>query len=187
MITNIWENKENMSTVRGSLIAEVYDTDIYTIGGNASTTFLNINEKYNIINNAWSTKLNLLGFRYQIYSSINSSNIFVISGMEYDDSNIISNKNEYYDRLTDNWITKAVIITPRSRLTSLLVNGIIFYMNGTITIINEPSDINEAYMITTDTWIVRDNTASYKLYDVSNIIINVMYNTGGSNGIGVIY
>ena len=130
--TDLWVTKASMPTAREGLTCIAVNGEIYAIGGasrsgNNTFTFLGMVEKYDPVNNLWTTKSPMPTLRGEgLTSAVVNGKIYVIGGFNGSALSVV----EEYDPITDTWVTKASMPTARYHITSGVVAGKIYVIGG---------------------------------------------------------
>ncbi|MEK7397919.1 MAG: IPT/TIG domain-containing protein, partial [Candidatus Poribacteria bacterium] len=129
-VTDTWTKKADMPDSRWGLSSGVVDGKIYIFGGG-----INAIQMYDPITNIWTKKSNMLTPRQWIANSSPSVNgkIYVIGGWKYHDANTIGpgfSEVEEYNPVTDTWVSKPDMLTPRGSLGCSEINGKIYAIGG---------------------------------------------------------
>ena len=137
--TDTWSTKADMPTARGhGLSTSVVNGKIYAIGGSSRTgsfwTGVSTVEEYDPATDTWSTKADMPTTRTYHSTSVVDGKIYVVGGQVYHDRFVMSPTVEEYDPATDTWTTRADMIpTPRSSLSTSVVDGKIYVIGGSLT------------------------------------------------------
>ena len=135
--TNTWTRKRRMGTARFNLSTSVVDGKIYAIGGDASKPLLSIVEVYDPATDTWERKANMPTPRGGLTTSVVDGKIYAIGGNVRPREALLlfgqllrGTTVEVYDPKTDTWNKAKDMPTPRSNLSSRVVNGKIYAIGG---------------------------------------------------------
>jgi hypothetical protein len=185
-LNDSWTTKSPMPTPRWEPGAAVVDGKIYVIGGmsyNSSSGFsyYNVNEVYDPDLDTWTTKAPMPTPRYGLTLSVVDGKIYAIGGTsKYGYTSGLLTINEEYDPITDNWITKAPMPTPRFEMAAAVVSGKIYVVGGGQHSENDVGyDANEVYILSNDSWITRTPIPTARRGLAAGVINKRIYAVGG--------
>ena len=157
------EIKAKINPGRYGLAATVINEDVYIIGGSGSEGFLGKVEKYNVKDGAVVTLTdNLLRRRYHTAQSFDGK-IYIMGGVIAGPrrTQIETNRVERYDPKSNEVIELAPLPTPRSMPASILHNGKIYVIGGSI--FKDPELLEVSY----NEAAVIDYTGIVEIYDIA--------------------
>ncbi len=148
-----WVEKAPMPTARWALGAVNVNSEIYAMGGYASTGPSNSNESYNPTTNTWTIRPNLLtATSGPAVAAGNNGKIYVIGGS----FNSYINTVQEYDPSTNSWGYKSPMPTAREAPGIKGSDGKIYVIGGAVGAINGGccaiTNAVEVYDPATDTW-----------------------------------
>ncbi len=176
-----WTTLTPMPTVRRDFGVAVVDGKIYAIGG-YNGSYLSTNEMYDPITDTWTTKASMPIARKDFAIAVYQNKIYIIGGILQDIGR--TGLNQVYDPLTDTWENRTSMLTPRNGLCANVVNGKIYLIGGSRDVsnptINPPSEKNEVYDPTTDTWTTKAEIPIGVAYYATAVVDNKIYILGGA-------
>jgi hypothetical protein len=117
--------------------------------------------------------------RFSLGVTTYENKIYCIGGLS---NGIIVGTNEVYDVSSNSWETKALMPTPRDRITANLVNGKIYVIGGDTLDGTGVLSVNEVYDITTNTWTKKAPAPTQVAGYASVTTGNKIYIIGGYAG-----
>ena len=131
-ITDAWTSKAPMPTARALLTTAVLNNKIYAISGrssnqNFSISYVNSNEEYDPVTNAWNMRAQIPTARDSAAAAAANGKIYVFGGGFL---NAPFNTVEEYNPSTDTWATKAPMPTARFGLAAVTIGQYIYVMGG---------------------------------------------------------
>jgi len=145
--TDTWTRKADMPTPRGSLCTAVVNGKIYAIGGvtgmaGGGGSLVSVVEEYDPVTDTWTKKSAKMPTPRSIFSiSVVNGKIYAIGGEDrnMNVNNIVNpcgvSTVEEYDPIKDVWTKKADMPTKRCCLSTSAVNGKIYAIGGTDTLL----------------------------------------------------
>jgi N-acetylneuraminic acid mutarotase len=125
---DIWTQKADMPTARGSVSASVVNGKIYAIGGNRGAVELMTVEEYDPATNTWAKKDDMSVPRENYSTSALNGKIYTIGG--WNDADKTLALVEEYDPVTDTWAKKADMPIPTWGHSTCVVDGKIYVIGG---------------------------------------------------------
>ena len=166
-VSNSWTVEMAMPTARSGFAIAVYNGKIYVIGGTVGNGFVGNNEVYDPVTNTWETKASMPTPRSDLSANVVNDKIYLSAGKKY--SNTLpyfgeTNINEVYDPANDSWTAKASIPTAVIGYGSATINGKIYIVGGSQTIMSQQQSsiylgTNQVYDPQTDNWTSADKSA----------------------------
>ncbi|MDR0493856.1 MAG: hypothetical protein LBH74_09510 [Nitrososphaerota archaeon] len=139
---------------------------------------------YNPNKDEWTTKKTMTTARNFFGITVYHDKIYVIGGTYGSDGEYFtSDAVEVYDLKTDNWETKASMLTARSSLCANEVDGKIYLIGGRTGGPSSIVGINEVYDITTDTWTTKKPLHNPVDAYASAVVDGKIYVLGGFEGL----
>lgn len=164
-IKNEWKKKRDMPKAIEGLSASVVDGKIYTIGGSDKFSRLSYVMEYDPAKDKWTKKNDMPRQVAQTSTCVVNRKIYAIGGLKEGNPNPISvSATMEYNPVTDTWINKTDMPTPRYDLATAVLNGKIYAIGGIRDLLNVSSAVEE-YDPVTDAWI--------KKADIPNMINDV--------------
>jgi len=122
---------------------------LYILGGYETSGFVPSNRvlELDLQNNRWNPKKNMLISRGAGIAIAFEDKIYVIGGKEFG----VSEMNEMYDPATDNWTSRAPMLTAREHLAGALIDSLIYIVGGRVSTSSNLSAL-EVYSPQTDEW-----------------------------------
>ena len=195
-----WEVLANMSVPRMDLAAAAIRQNIYAMGGylgdegcprGAPELVVNTVEIYDASQNLWSDGTLMPHNRTSPGAATVSGKIYAIGGAK--DVNImppgVSGLNEEYDPVTDEWKTKAAMLTPRAEFGVAVVDDRIFTIGGFYFPemgLRKSVNITEVYDPETDSWTVESPMPTSRSNLALAVLDRKIYAIGGSGAPGVV-
>ena len=130
-VTDTWTRKADMPTPRNWVSTSVVNGKIYAIGGRRKDKVLSAVEEYDPARNKWTKKANMPIARERLSTSVVNGKIYAIGG----GGGVWPNNRQFstveeYDPLRNTWTKKAGMPTPRSSLSTGVVDGKIYAIGG---------------------------------------------------------
>lgn len=184
-VQNKWGAAASMITNRCNFPTLALNNKLYAIGGTTSlyAGALNSLEEYDPLSNSWAVKAYMTRYRKGVSAAIYDGKIYVIGGSN--DSGLPISKVNVYDPLSDSWdASKADMLTARSDLVSVELDGVIYAIGGQLgTTAGELSLTTvEAYNPLTDTWSVKPDMITPRKYFSACSLNGKIYVIGGAAG-----
>jgi N-acetylneuraminic acid mutarotase len=147
--TNTWTRKADMPAPRGLLSTSVVDGRIYAIGGVLCSEdatcphvfpvpAVSTVEEYDPVTDTWTRKADMPTARKGPGTCVVDGKIYAIGGSTgadappVDPTGFILSTVEEYNPATDTWTTKIDMPTPRTLLSTSVVNGKIYAIGGDV-------------------------------------------------------
>ncbi len=130
--TNSWTSKNEIPTPRREMASAVIDGKIYIIGGSGGT---NVVEVYDPTTDTWERKTNMPTARVAACADVVNGFIYVIGGdliAAFPYGQPVAT-NEEYDPVTDSWVKRAPMPSPRSFMGVNTVDDKIYAIGGQAT------------------------------------------------------
>jgi N-acetylneuraminic acid mutarotase len=125
---NMWKtDTASMPTARNALGAAAANGNIYAIGGDGGSSFLNTVERYDPDTDSWSTASSMPTNRRRLGVVESGGSIYAIGG---DDGNGPVATTEVYDPSSDSWSTASSMSTSRIRHGVAALNGDVYAIGG---------------------------------------------------------
>ena len=158
--TNTWTKKSDMPSPRVFLSTSVVNGKIYAIGGIVAlkpNDFFSTVEEYNPTTDTWTRKSDMPTPRAGLSTSTVDGKIYAIGGEAPKGQNMqgwnMPTTVEEYDPVTDTWMRKSDMPTPRWALSTISANGRIYAIGGGDLNGKKVLPTMEIYDPKTDTWI----------------------------------
>ena len=174
--------------------------DVYglaTVNGQIYAFGVDDNQKaltyaYNPETDSWSQKTPMPTSRVRFTVAQYQDKVYAIGGITGYDSNsgksMITGTNEMYDAVTDTWITKASMPTPRTSMQANTVNGKIYVVSGLVDNLapNGPAltNVTEVYDPINNTWTTAAPISTPVFSYASAVLDNKIYIAGGEKQAG---
>ena len=194
-VTETWTQKTDMPTARYGLSTAVVNGKIYAIGGrhfNYGDTpeEMSTVEMYDPVTDTWTRKTDMPTARHGLSTAVVDGKIYAIGGTQG-----IPNRQmtmlktvEAYDPVTDVWMEKASLLSPRAQLATSVVNGKIYAIGGWR--IGHPLlkrrqfgfatlPAVEVYDPVTDTWAKKPNMSIPRAGLSTSVVNGRIYAIGG--------
>ncbi len=197
-----WTRKEDMPTARSDFSTSVVDGKIFAIGGQVRLELdefgdltLSKVEMYDPETDTWERRTDMPTPRSAVSTSVVDGKIFAIGGDQAEKIKVPRGYSwktkklttvEMYDPATDTWTQKADMPTPRSFLSTSVMDGKIYAIGG-MSNSNEQWRLEtvEVYDPATDTWAkARDITHARSCTAIS-VVNGEIYAIGGRGWSGV--
>ena len=146
-VSQQWEQKSPIPTMRAFFNPAVVNNKIYIMGGHTwAQNELKVNELYNPLTDGWETKASMTLGAVLYGGGVVDGKIYIVGGSRY--PYIFRQEVQIYNPVTDSWSSGPKNLpTPRLAFTSSTVNGQIFIIGGSLEtdLDGAPSKIVEAY------------------------------------------
>jgi N-acetylneuraminic acid mutarotase len=189
-----WTTKSPMPTARAYLGVSAVNGKIYAIGGTPSSDIgsastgatltaeeLNTTEMYDPSLNSWTLRSPMPTARVYFGTAAYQNMIFCIGGYvgstdyQYHDVGA----NEAYNTVTDSWVTKESLPTPRFAAATNMVDGRIYVMGGRpMPDFGSSLSVNEVYDPQTNTWTTKTPSPLPVVSSASTVVDNKIYVLG---------
>ena len=168
--TGQWLTAKSKSYTGRYLDCSVVGDYIYVMGGyNGSAR--SYNERYNTLDNTWTTMTALPATRYGLSTTSVNELIYAIGGYSNQTTNYC------YDPVANSWSTKTAIPTGRFYHSVISVGTNVYVIGG-----SGPKNTNECYDTLTDTWSTKATMTTARYGMCSSAIGDNIYVIGGYNG-----
>lgn len=137
---NQWVQKTPMPTSRKDLAASVVQSKVYVIGG-YNGSYLSTVEEYNpyadtVGGTPWIARASMPTARGEFQTAVVNNKIYSLGGLFYD--TLIGNYRfctevEEYDPITNNWLSKQSMPSPRFDFAAVVVNSKIYVIGGKLS------------------------------------------------------
>lgn len=185
--TDIWTTMSPMPYPRSGAFAAVVEGKIYVIGGvDATLTLLSRNEMYDPLADAWTTMASMPTPRAAPCAGVVDGKIYVIGGTGGDTIalgnstslvKVLSSANEEYNPLTDTWMQKSPMPTPRWRPAGCAIGETIYVIGGWGH--DGITDVTEQYNPGIDLWETLSPIPTRRTATVAVPLDNNIYVIGG--------
>jgi hypothetical protein len=192
-VSNTWATKASMQTPRADLTASLVNGQIYLIGGKMYSnqapfyTETGINEVYDPVNDAWSTKTALPSAVEGYASAVLDNKIYVIGGskLQAATGSVVANSNQVYDPQTDQWSLAASLPVASSYAAAAATQGnmaqeAIYYIGGYTG--SDYSSQTRIYTAANNSWSSAENMPTARAYLGLAVVNDLIYALGGFNG-----
>jgi N-acetylneuraminic acid mutarotase len=180
-----WVSKAPMPTARADFGSAVVNGKIYIITANST-------EEYDPATGKWTSKKAMPTSRSHFAVAAFQDKIYVIGGSNGSVASLhweiplVTGINEVYDPATDTWETKLPMPTPRSSSRANVVGEKMYLLGGaaqvplgTLLPSGNPSNLNEVYDPSNDSWTSMSPMPTTVSYFTSAVIDNKIYVMGG--------
>lgn len=169
---NPWSPRTDMPTARTAASASAVGTDIYVIGGHDGNVSLTVMEKYDTVNDTWTTMPSMSTIRRSHTSNVVTGKIYVMGGVNT--PGIAQDTVEEFDPFTEQWTTKAPMQTITGRHVACVADNKIYVFDDT--------GLVEGYEPSTNTWQTKQAnpsgrdaavcvTLNNRIYILSNLTV----------------
>ncbi len=197
-----WTQKADMPTARSDFSTSVVDGKIFAIGGGVQLKLdefgdmtLSKVEMYDPETDTWERRTDMPTPRSAVSTSVVDGKIFAIGGAQmkkikgYRGWSLKSKKLttvEMYDPATDTWTQKADMPTPRSYLSTSVMDGKIYAIGG-MSSSNEQWRLEtvEIYDPLTDTWAKAKDITHPRSCTAISVVNGEIYAMGGRGWSGI--
>ena len=197
-----WTRKKDMPTARYDFSTSVVDGKIFAIGGQIrlerdkfGEQALSKVEMYDPETDTWEQRTNMPTPRSAVSTSVVDGKIFAIGGDQAEKIKVPRGYSwktkklttvEMYDPATDTWTQKADMPTPRSYLSTSVMDGKIYAIGG-MSNSNEQWRLEtvEVYDPATDTWAKTESINKARSCAAISVVSGEMYAIGGRGWSGI--
>jgi N-acetylneuraminic acid mutarotase len=182
---DFWVSKAPMPTARADFGSAVVNGKIYVITGNST-------EEYDPATGKWTSKKAMPTSRNHFAVAAFQDKIYVMGGINGSVVGlhwaipVVTGINEVYYPETDTWETKASMPTPRSSSRANVVGEKMYLLGGaaqvplgTLLPSGNPSNLNEVYDPSNDSWTSRSPMPTTVSHFISAVVDNKIYLIGG--------
>jgi N-acetylneuraminic acid mutarotase len=193
-VRDIWTKKTNMPALMTNPSINIANGKIYVIGGTEgmmrqSSTV----EEYDPATDTWTQKADMPTSRSGIATAVVNERIYAIGGMMIQAAGARIGRTtlstvEEYDPITDIWTQKADMPTPRSEVSTAVVNGKIYVFGGMdmqaagVRMGQAALSTVEEYDPATDTWTQKADIPTPRLSPSVIVVGKKIYVIGGAEG-----
>ena len=197
-----WTRKADMPTPRSAFSTSVVDGKIFAIGGQAWAEIdefgdlaLSKVEMYNPETDTWEPRTDMPTVRSAVSTSVVNGKIYAIGGEQLKKIKLYRGWGyevkklptvEMYDPATDTWTLKADMPTPRSYLSTSVMDGKIYAIGG-MSSSNEQGRLEtvEVYDPATDTWTKTESINHARSCTAISVVNGEIYAMGGRGWSGI--
>ena len=197
-----WTRKKDMPTARSYFSTSVVDGKIFAIGGQMrlerdqfGEQALSKVEMYDPETDTWERRTDMLTPRAAVSTSVVDGKIFAIGGDQAEKIKVPRGYSwktkklttvEMYDPATDTWTQKADMPTPRSYLSTSVMDGKIYAIGG-MSNSNKQWRLEtvEVYDPATDTWAKARDINQARSCAAISVVNGEMYAMGGRGWSGI--
>ncbi len=188
-VTDIWTKKAEMPTSRNSCFTSVVNDKIYVIGGGDNVSGpISIVDVYDPATDTWAEQTEVPTPRYTVTTCVVDGIIYVIGGKggpaKVDNWASRANMVEAYDPVTDTWMRKADMPSPRWMHSGCVVHGKIYVIGGWDD--RRFHSTVEQYDPVTDTWTVKAPMPAARCLLDTSVVNGKICAIGGWNGSNII-
>jgi len=189
--TNIWSKKTDIPAARSNFAMAAIDGKIYVIGGDP---FSPKNEVYNSVTDSWDSLKIILTPRQHISCAVVEGKIYIAGGLKAIENGPtspnkwsyanITNVNEVYDPLTNDWKSLASMPTKRHGAFMASVNGKIYVIGGMGDVNDMWKTLStvEMYDPKTDKWEIKKSLPEPRDGFSLSVINDKIFVIGGFSG-----
>jgi N-acetylneuraminic acid mutarotase len=148
--TDTWQPLPPMPTPRNHHAAGVVDGKLYVAGGrNSSGLTLNVLEEYDPATNQWRTRANMPTGRSGIAGAVVDGLFYVFGGEGNRNHPLgVFEQNEAYDPVTDTWVSREPMPTPRHGINAGIIDNRIYLPGGATRQGFGAVGVNEVFIVT---------------------------------------
>ena len=193
-VANTWATKASMQTPRADLTASLVDGKIYLVGGKMYSnqapfyTETGINEVYDPISDAWSTKTALPSAVEGYASAVLDGKIYVIGGSKLQAAagSTATTGNQVYNPVTDQWSNAASLPVASSYAAAAATTGnmaqeAIYYVGGYSG--SDYSSQTRIYTPANNSWSTAESMPTARAYLGLAVVNDLIYAMGGFDGV----
>ena len=197
-----WTRKADMPTARYDFSTSVVDGKIFAIGGQVrlkqdefGDMVLSKVEMYDPETDTWEQRADMPTPRSAVSTSVVDGKIFVIGGEQLKKIKgyrgwALEGKKlptvEMYDPVTDTWTQKADMPTPRSYLSTSVMDGKIYAIGGMSSSTEQGRlETVEVYDSATDTWAKTESINHARSCAAISVVNGEIYAMGGRGWSGI--
>jgi len=133
-VSDCWTTKAPLPTARHHLAVGVVNGVLYAVGGYGGYYGppLNVVEAYNPVSNAWATQAPMPTPRGYFGVGLVNGVLYAVGGYAggAGAGDTVFSVLEGYDPITNTWMVKAPMPTPRANLAVGVVNGVLYAVGG---------------------------------------------------------
>jgi N-acetylneuraminic acid mutarotase len=183
-----WESKAQMDKERSSFAAVTVVGQIMVFGGNdrqseCAQKNTGLIEVYDPASDVWTSWTSFpagleCGLEYHVALAVDGM-VYVL-GAGKDGGQTPTGQVFAYDPVADTWVTKSSMLTPRTNMAAVGLDGVIYAIGGT-----DGLDVVEAYDVATDTWSSRSSAPTRREGGYAVALDGTIYVIGGYAASGV--